>query len=294
MRRLAQELPTHLFPHMIEAHMGSIPLRLRSFRSGNARQLCKQSYTSLPPTMSFLRRNDSPKIPPARNDDTQYEANRSALLGTGGGYPVSRATHSVQKGAHPHQNRGNSAPPRPGAQRTASDNGPSYGRYDAYGDGDRYAGSAPGNTSDSTPNKLRRPPPSGAMGMGNPASYRQQPQPEEPPNNSFSRDRYGGQGGRYANANDTYARGERNIDRDRAQLFAGASRQPGTRPGATRLDDAQADGEEEDVEGIKGKTRTLKQESVNSTRNALRMAREAEETARNTLTRLGDQSGTRS
>ncbi|KAJ8455673.1 hypothetical protein ONZ45_g18879 [Pleurotus djamor] len=34
----------------------------------------------------------------------------------------------------------------------------------------------------------------------------------------------------------------------------------------------------------------LLQESVASTRNALRLAREAEETARNTLTRLGDQS----
>ena len=132
------------------------------------------------------------------------------------------------------------------------------------------------------------------MGIGGQASYRQQPQPEEPQNNSFSRDRYGGQGGRYATANDAYARGERNIDRDRAQLFAGASKEPGTRVGATRFDNGPADDEEEDVEGIKGKTRALKQESVNSTRNALRMAREAEETARNTLTRLGDQSGTQS
>jgi hypothetical protein len=41
--------------------------------------------------MSFLRRND-PKIPPARNDDAQYESNRAALLGTGGGNPVSWAT----------------------------------------------------------------------------------------------------------------------------------------------------------------------------------------------------------
>ena len=250
--------------------------------------------------MSFLRRNDQPKIPPTRSDDAQHEANRAALLGTGGGYPVRRA-HSVQKDAHPHQNRGNSVSPRPDAQRTASDNGPSYGRYggsDAYGDGDRGAGSAFETTSRSTPNKLRRPPPSGAMGMGGPASFRQQqqpqPQPEEPQNNSFSRDRYGGQGGRHASSNDAYARGERNIDNDRAQLFAGASRQPGVRPAATRLNDSAADNEDEDVEEIKGKTRALKQESVNSTRNALRMAREAEETARNTLTRLGDQSGMRS
>jgi len=48
---------------------------------------------------------------------------------------------------------------------------------------------------------------------------------------------------------------------------------------------------EEDVEGIKQQIRATKQESVNSTRNALRLAREAEETARGTLLRLGDQSG---
>ena len=48
---------------------------------------------------------------------------------------------------------------------------------------------------------------------------------------------------------------------------------------------------EEDVEGIKQQIRATKQESVNSTRNALRLAREAEETARGTLLKLGDQSG---
>jgi protein transport protein SEC9 len=55
--------------------------------------------------------------------------------------------------------------------------------------------------------------------------------------------------------------------------------------------DGNGDGGDEDVEGIKQQTRFVKQESVNSTRNALRLAREAEETARNTLGRLGDQSG---
>jgi len=48
--------------------------------------------------------------------------------------------------------------------------------------------------------------------------------------------------------------------------------------------------DDEDVEGIKQQTRFLKQESVSSTRNALRLAREAEETARTTMGRLGDQS----
>ncbi|KAJ1306942.1 hypothetical protein OPQ81_007923 [Rhizoctonia solani] len=105
------------------------------------------------------------------------------------------------------------------------------------------------------------------------------------------------QGDRYArnaNVGDKYSRGYGNVDNDRAELFAG--RQP-TQP-RRRFDDDDngqprqmtAEEEEEEVEGIKQDTRKLKQESVQSTRNALRIAREAEETARNTLLKLGDQS----
>lgn len=47
--------------------------------------------------------------------------------------------------------------------------------------------------------------------------------------------------------------------------------------------------EEEDVEAIKQQIRFVKQESVASTRNALRAAAQAEETGRDTLTRLGAQ-----
>lgn len=49
--------------------------------------------------------------------------------------------------------------------------------------------------------------------------------------------------------------------------------------------------EDEEVEGIKQQLRFTKQESLASTRNALRIAQEAEETSRATLDRLGDQSG---
>jgi len=49
-------------------------------------------------------------------------------------------------------------------------------------------------------------------------------------------------------------------------------------------------GDEEDVEAIKQEIRFTKQESLSSTRNAIRIASEAEETGRNTLTRLGGQS----
>ncbi|KAH7883620.1 hypothetical protein F5I97DRAFT_1968960 [Phlebopus sp. FC_14] len=86
-----------------------------------------------------------------------------------------------------------------------------------------------------------------------------------------------------------------NLDRARSELFAGYNPE---KAGSGRFFDGPGLGKEptpgeendEDVEGIKQQTRFLKQESVNSTRNALRLAREAEETARGTMGRLGDQS----
>lgn len=47
--------------------------------------------------------------------------------------------------------------------------------------------------------------------------------------------------------------------------------------------------EEADIEDIKRRIQFTKQESVSSTRNALRVAAQAEETGRNTLSRLGQQ-----
>lgn len=52
---------------------------------------------------------------------------------------------------------------------------------------------------------------------------------------------------------------------------------------------AQMDSEDEEVERIKGEIKFTKQESVNSTRNTLRMAAEAEESGRNALGMLGAQ-----
>lgn len=109
--------------------------------------------------------------------------------------------------------------------------------------------------------------------------------------------------GRYTRQNaigDVYSRGEKDINQDRGELFAGynpekagSGRFFSDGPGASRGGEDPAEGEEneEDVEGIKQQLRFTQQESVNSTRNALRLAREAEETARNTLGKLGDQSG---
>jgi len=86
------------------------------------------------------------------------------------------------------------------------------------------------------------------------------------------------------------------VEQDRNDLFSGYT--PRNAGGSGRFFDGpdistgNPPGEEteEDIEGIKTQTRFVKQESVNSTRNALRLAREAEETARNTLGRLGEQS----
>lgn len=99
---------------------------------------------------------------------------------------------------------------------------------------------------------------------------------------------------------DPYARGRGNIDQDRAELFSGYDPEKNKPTGRFADNTASRDfpesmpseaNEEDEVEGIKKQTRALKQDSAASTRNALRIAREAEETARNTLTRLGDQSG---
>ncbi|KAG7089929.1 hypothetical protein E1B28_011561 [Marasmius oreades] len=89
---------------------------------------------------------------------------------------------------------------------------------------------------------------------------------------------------------DVYSRGHAQLDQDRNELFAGYN--PEKSAGTNRFYDGPAMGEEDDddVEGIKKQTRFVKQESVNSTRNALRLAREAEETARGTVEKLGDQS----
>lgn len=88
-------------------------------------------------------------------------------------------------------------------------------------------------------------------------------------------------------------------DPNRSELFsgynperAGQNRFTADNRGPQLREPAPGEENEEDVEGIKQQIRTTKQESVNSTRNALRLAREAEETARGTLLKLGNQSGT--
>ena len=115
----------------------------------------------------------------------------------------------------------------------------------------------------------------------NKSSYNQQP----------SSGGYGGAGGYNSSRGGA-------PDPNRSELFsgynperAGVNRFTASDRGPELREPAPGEENEEDVEGIKQQIRATKQESVNSTRNALRLAREAEETARGTLLKLGDQSG---
>ncbi|KAI0257524.1 hypothetical protein BJV78DRAFT_1163303 [Lactifluus subvellereus] len=114
---------------------------------------------------------------------------------------------------------------------------------------------------------------------------------------SRSADTHGEFRDRYQRNNpvDVYSRGQGNLESDRSALFSGynpekASTGRFTYDGPTLPEPTPGQENDEDVEGIKQQTRFIKQESVNSTRNALRMAREAEETARGTVNKLGSQS----
>lgn len=158
----------------------------------------------------------------------------------------------------------NSSSPRPSARTNYSNSS----TYVASRDGDPYSAPPMGSRSNST----------GQSDGGYSAP---------------ARDRYN----RNNPVGDKYSRGQGEVEQDRSELFSGYNAEKaGTR---NRFFDGPTPGKEpvpgeeddEDVEGIKQQTRYVKQESVNSTRNALRLAREAEETARNTLGRLGDQSG---
>lgn len=231
--------------------------------------------------MSFFRKKSGLEIPPVAGDNNNSA--RNELLGgrgSGGG--------------------GRSVSPQPPSYRESNSN-----TYNASRDGDLYgSGSRPPPPPSNTNYRDEKQDPYDSRG-GNGGGSGIRPVPE----------RYGNRSA----IGDPYARGG-NADADRAQLFAGynADKRPAGGPAGNRFASSGGGGagpsgnrfggaggeddneprtfqtqedEDEEVEGIKQQTRWVKQESVNSTRNALRIAREAEETGRNTLLRLGDQSG---
>ncbi|KAG8929367.1 Protein transport protein S9 plasma membrane t-SNARE [Tulasnella sp. 417] len=105
-----------------------------------------------------------------------------------------------------------------------------------------------------------------------------------PGNYQAGQDRYGRNGG----VSDPYSRaGAGNVDADRNEIFAGTTQNNplariASRPGLERVAVVAS--------AIQAYTRQLKNDLLQSTRNDPRLAREAEETARLTLNKLGDQS----
>jgi hypothetical protein len=83
------------------------------------------------------------------------------------------------------------------------------------------------------------------------------------------------------------------LAKDRNELFSGykpTKSVSGRFFDGSDVTDLAGEGGEDDVEAIKQQTRFVKQESVKSIGNALRLAREAEDTGRMTLARLEEQS----
>ncbi|GAA5918356.1 hypothetical protein JCM1841_002186 [Sporobolomyces salmonicolor] len=208
--------------------------------------------------------------------------------------------------------RGGPAPPpsssgRSDAGSTYSGIPPSYRTSPSYV-GPSQGGSGYSNTSHFARSPQQQPPYPGAYGGPGGGAYGQPPQqymqpppaPSREPSSSGST-----KGGKW------FARGKNDqVDAAaRDELLAGAP-PPGQGPSRfsnnggyqpqQEQDGGAYDGqqqaqtfeneEDEEVEGIKQQMRFVKQESLASTRNAVRIAREAEETARATLDKLGDQS----
>lgn len=106
-------------------------------------------------------------------------------------------------------------------------------------------------------------------------------------------DQYGGSGGKSAglSRNTQGNQGGLTVDDLEAEYGRGSNSASQNRgyDGAEQREE-QVDEEDDEVEAIKQQMRFTKQESLSATRNALRIAREAEETASNTMFKLSDQS----
>ncbi|KAN0065682.1 Protein transport protein S9 plasma membrane t-SNARE [Thecaphora frezii] len=160
---------------------------------------------------------------------------------------------------------------RPGGAAGYGGGGASYQQNNAvgYGGGSHRGGGYGGGYGGGGDRFANAPPPSANLGRG----Y----------------DEMVGNGSRQANL----ARNVANPTDD--ELEAEYGRGPAAGNGQRGYDgleqrEQQRDEEDDEVEAIKQQMRFTKQESLSSTRNALRIAREAEETATNTMFKLGDQS----
>lgn len=207
---------------------------------------------------------------------------------------------------------------RPGGSNSHPQDPSHPSQYQSNG---RGGGAAPSIASSNGPAPSYRTAPSyvgpsqGGGGYGGTSHYSQPQQQQQYPGRQMAnggggysnpQQQGGGYGDSKAGGGGGAGYGSSRTANDRAELFSGA---PPQRPQASSSrsynngspsedryggnggQEQAVDEEEEEVEGIKQQLRFTKQESLASTRNALRIAQEAEETSRATLDKLGDQSG---
>ncbi|ETS62183.1 hypothetical protein PaG_03752 [Moesziomyces aphidis] len=130
---------------------------------------------------------------------------------------------------------------------------------------------------------------------GGPAPYQDRFANARAPSAGFGSgyDQYaGGSANKSANLSRNVQSGAGGDDDLEAEYGRGSGANAASNAGYDGLEqqEEQRDEEDDEVEAIKQQMRFTKQESLSSTRNALRIAREAEETASNTMFKLSDQS----
>ncbi|CDU26399.1 related to SEC9-protein transport protein [Sporisorium scitamineum] len=218
--------------------------------------------------MGLFGKKNSNKIPPV--DSAPPQSSVPGRYGPPGGVG---AGPSMQGGGAGFA-RGNSGYGAPGGGPQASYGGP--GGY-----GQQQYGGGPG-------------------GPGGPAPYQDRFANARAPSAGFGSgyDQYAGAGGSKSgnlSRNVQNQRGGGVAEDDLEAEYGRGSGAPPTGSNSYGYDgveqqEEQRDEEDDEVEAIKQQMRFTKQESLSSTRNALRIAREAEETASNTMFKLSDQS----
>lgn len=221
--------------------------------------------------MGLFSKKSSSKIPPVEAAQPPQPNMPGRYLPPGGGAGYGGAGPSAQGGGAGY-GHGSQAYGGPGGAGYASQGG-----YGGGGYGQQQYGGAPG----------------GPGGPGGPV-YQDRFANARAPSAGFGSgyDQYAGTGSKSNNLS-------RNIQRQDTDDLLEAEYGRGTGAGAASSSAAydgleqqeeQRDEEDDEVEAVKQQMRFTKQESLSSTRNALRIAREAEETATNTMFKLSDQS----
>lgn len=249
-----------------------------------------------------LAQKNAPQFGPSEGGNNPY-AQQQSTNGGGSGNPYAQAPPS---GGNPYASTRGGGGGNPYAAASASASPDPYGapRSDLYASPPAAVGAGSGGGYNSAPPSYRSTPSTASPYAAAESSY----------NN-----RFGSQANQLHRTQTTET-----FDNKREELFKGAKKAEGGVPGRSTMasrplteddelmetpedvnrfagaaagaaaggaanEQEEMDSEDEDVEAIKGQIRFTKQQSVNSTRNALRAAAEAEESGRNTLGMLGAQ-----